>query len=76
MTDVWLIVTSPTTSSSPDGVMPQTAHTAFLLTLQEGETETDAVERFAVPTMVGTEVKVVDAGGARPYSIGARAVPA
>lgn len=76
MTEVWLIVTSQTTSSSPDGVMPQTPHGAYRLEVAEGETEPDAVARFVTPTMLGSTLRVVDADGERTYTLGAKVEPA
>jgi len=66
---IYLIVSSPNTAVGV-GQLPPTRHGAYLIELQEGETETQAVSRTVTADMIGCELHVFDASSGTRYRVG------
>jgi len=66
---IYLIVSSPNTAVGI-GQLPPTRHGAYLVELQEGETEAQAVSRTVTADMIGCDLTVFDAGSGTRYRVG------
>ena len=66
---IYLIVSSPNTAVGV-GQLPPTRHGAYLVELQDGETEAQAVNRTVTSDMIGCDLTVFDAGSGTRYRVG------